>query len=113
MTGIVANTAAFAVRPESVARCEEVIREFVDGVTREEPGTRLYVSLHEARDPTRFVHVMVFDDEAAAAAHREADRTRRFTQQLYPHTLEGVAFTDCSLVAPEWRSNFETTARRR
>jgi quinol monooxygenase YgiN len=98
---VVAKTAAFAVRPESLARCEEVIREFVDGVRSEEPGTRLYVSLHEARDPTRFVHVMVFDDEAAEAAHRDAERTRRFTAALYPHTLEGVAFTDCSLVAPE------------
>src|SRR5438034_1454600 len=97
----IAKTAAFAVRPESLVQCEQVICDFVEGVAREEAGTRLYVSLREARDPTRFVHVMVFDDEAAETAHREADRTRRFTQALYPHTLEGVAFTDCSLVAPE------------
>ena len=96
----IAKTAAFAVRPESLIRCEEVIREFVDGVAREEPGTRVYVSLREERDPTRFVHVMVFDDEAAEAAHRDAERSRGFTEALYPHTLEGVAFTDCSLVAP-------------
>jgi quinol monooxygenase YgiN len=101
----IAKTAAFAVRPESLARCEEVIREFVDGVTREEPGTRVYVSMREQRDPTQFVHVMVFEDEVAEAAHREADRTRRFTADLYPHTLEGVAFTDCSLVAPERRED--------
>ena len=97
---VIAKTAAFAVRPESLMRCEEVIREFVDGVTSEETGTRVYVSLREQRDPTRFVHVMVFDDEVAEAAHRDAERTRRFTAALYPHTLEGVAFTDCSLVAP-------------
>ena len=96
----IAKTAAFAVRPESLARCEEVIREFVGVVTSDEPGTRMYVSLREQRDPTHFVHVMVFDDEVAEAAHREAERTRRFTADLYPHTLEGVAFTDCSLVAP-------------
>ncbi len=96
----IAKTAAFAVRPESLPLCEEVIREFVDGVTSEEAGTRVYVSLRERRDPTRFVHVMVFEDEAAEAAHRDAERTRRFTAALYPHTLEGVAFTDCSLVAP-------------
>jgi len=97
---VIAKTAAFAVRPESLVRCEEVIREFVDGVTSEETGTRVYVSLREQRDPTRFIHVMVFDDAAAEAAHRDAERTRRFTAALYPHTLEGVAFTDCSLVAP-------------
>jgi quinol monooxygenase YgiN len=96
----IAKTAVFSVRPESLARCEEVIREFVDGVTVEEPGTRVYVSLRQQRDPTRFVHVMVFDDEAAESAHRGAERNRRFTAALYPHTLEGVAFTDCSLVAP-------------
>ena len=97
----IATTAAFAVRPESLARCEEVIRKFVDDVTSQEAGTRVYVSLRERRDPTRFVHVMVFEDEAAEAAHRDAERTHRFTAALYPHTLEGVAFTDCSLVAPE------------
>lgn len=97
----IAKTAAFAVRPESLARCEEVIRKFVDDVTSDEAGTRVYVSLRERRDPTRFVHVMVFEDEAAEAAHRDAERTHRFTAALYPHTLEGVAFTDCSLVAPE------------
>ena len=97
----IAKTAAFAVRPESLARCEEVIRDFVDDVTSDEAGTRVYVSLRERRDPTRFVHVMVFEDEAAEAAHRDAERTHRFTAALYPHTLEGVAFTDCSLVAPE------------
>ncbi len=97
----IAKTAAFAVRPESLARCEEVIRKFVDDVTSQEAGTRVYVSLRERRDPTRFVHVMVFEDEAAEAAHRDAERTHRFTAALYPHTLEGVAFTDCSLVAPE------------
>ena len=97
----IAKTAAFAVRPESLARCEEVIRNFVDDVTSEKAGTRVYVSLRERRDPTRFVHVMVFEDEAAEAAHRDAERTHRFTAALYPHTLEGVAFTDCSLVAPE------------
>jgi quinol monooxygenase YgiN len=97
----IAKTAAFAVRPESLSRCEEVIRKFVDDVTSEEAGTRVYVSLRERRDPTRFVHVMVFEDEAAEAAHRDAERTHRFTAALYPHTLDGVAFTDCSLVAPE------------
>jgi len=97
----IAKTAAFAVRPESLARCEEVIRKFVDDVTSQEAGTRVYVSLRERRDPTRFVHVMVFEDEAAEAAHRDAERTHRFTAALYPHTMEGVAFTDCSLVAPE------------
>jgi len=97
----IAKTAAFAVRPESLARCEEVIRNFVDDVTSEKAGTRVYVSLRERRDPTRFVHVMVFEDEAAEAAHRDAERTHRFTAALYPHTMEGVAFTDCSLVAPE------------
>jgi quinol monooxygenase YgiN len=97
----IAKTAAFAVRPESLARCEEVIRRFVDDVTSDEAGTRVYMSLRERRDPTHFVHVMVFEDEAAEAAHRDAERTHRFTAALYPHTLEGVAFTDCSLVAPE------------
>ncbi|MGH2528945.1 MAG: hypothetical protein ACRDH0_06405 [Actinomycetota bacterium] len=29
------------------------------------PGTNLYLSLQDREDPTRFLHVMIFDDDAA------------------------------------------------
>jgi quinol monooxygenase YgiN len=94
---MLAKTARFTVRPEARERCEAAIREFVSALD-DEPGTRVYVALRERGDPTRFLHVMVFDDEEADERHRHAEHTRRFVEALYPHTLEGVAFNDFTLV---------------
>ena len=94
---MVAKTARFAVHPDSRARCEAAIRELVSALD-DEPGTRVYMALSERGDPTRFLHVMVFDDEAADERHRHAEHTKRFVETLYPHTLEGVAFNDFTLV---------------
>jgi quinol monooxygenase YgiN len=57
------------------------------------------MALSERGDPTCFLHVMVFDDEAADERHRHAEHTRRFVETLYPHTLEGVAFNDFTMVS--------------
>ena len=94
---MVAKTARFAVHPDARERCEAAIREFVSALD-DEPGTRVYMALCERGDPTRFLHVMVFDDEAADERHRHAEHTRRFVETLYPHTLEGVAFNDFTMV---------------
>ena len=94
---MVAKTARFAVHPDARERCEAAIREFVSALD-DEPGTRVYMALCERGDPTRFLHVMVFDDEAADERHRRAEHTKRFVETLYPHTLEGVAFNDFTMV---------------
>lgn len=94
---MVARTARFTVHPEARERCEAAIRELVAAVEKE-PGTRLYVALRASGDPSRFLHLMLFDDERAEEGHRHAEHTRRFVEALYPHTLEGVAFTDFAMV---------------
>jgi quinol monooxygenase YgiN len=95
---VVGKTARFVVRADSRADCEAAIREFVAAVDRE-PGTQVYLSLSEAGDPTRFLHVMVFADADAEERHRHAAHTRLFVERLYPHTLDGVAFNDFTIVS--------------
>ena len=95
---MIAKTARFAVRADARERCEAAIREFV-GALDAESGTRVYVSLREAGDPSRFLHVMVFEDEGAEETHRHAAHTRAFVETLYPNTLDGVAFNDFLLVS--------------
>ena len=94
---MLAKTARFVIHPEARQSCEAAMREFLSAVDGE-PGTRIYVALRERGDPTRFLHVMVFEDEAADERHRHAEHTKRFVEALYPHTLEGVAFNDFTLV---------------
>ena len=92
-------TARFKVRADALQQCDEAIREFVGYVELNEPRTRLYTSVQEAGDPTRFLHFFVFDDEAAQEAHANSMAVKRFTDILYPACEAPVEFTEYSLVA--------------
>jgi quinol monooxygenase YgiN len=94
------GTARFSVKPEALDRCRSAIEEFVSHVRANEPGTRLYVSLQEQRDLTRFLHVMIFEDEAAEQVHTSSEAVDRFTGILYPETVDGVTFERFSPVGP-------------
>ena len=52
------------------------------------------------KDPTRFVHLFIFEDEAAQAAHSTSSAVGRFEAAYAPHLLGGpVVFTHYALVA--------------
>jgi quinol monooxygenase YgiN len=87
------------VKTESVEKCQQAIDEFVDYVKANEPETRLYVSMQEAEDETRFWHFFIFGNEAAQERHVNSEAVRRFTDVLYPETLAPVEFTRYTLVA--------------
>ncbi|MBI1878581.1 MAG: antibiotic biosynthesis monooxygenase [Chloroflexi bacterium] len=93
------KTARFKVRAESVAKCQQAIREFVAYIKDNEPGTHLYTALHEAEDATSFMHYFIFEDIAAEEIHRTSEAVKRFTSILYPETVDGVVFTDFVPVA--------------
>jgi len=92
-------TARFQARPESVEKCRQAIREFLDHIRTHEPGTRLYAAWQEKEDPTRFLHVFWFESEEAQQTHRGSEAVRRFTSILYPETVAGVEFTTYDQVA--------------
>lgn len=94
------KVATFSVRREALETSRQVIEDFVAYVHRHEPGTRLYLSLQNQEDPTRFVHVMSFDDETAEELHRSSEAVKKFTEVLYPATVDGVAFADCQPLGP-------------
>ncbi|MGH2660023.1 MAG: putative quinol monooxygenase [Actinomycetota bacterium] len=94
------GTARFSVKPEALDRCRSAIEEFVSYVRVNEPATQLYLSLQDRADPTRFLHVMIFDDEAAEDLHANSDAVKRFTEVLYPETEDGVAFDKYTAVGP-------------
>jgi quinol monooxygenase YgiN len=94
------GTARFSVKPESLDRCRSAIEEFVTYVRANEPGTRLYIALQDQHDPTRFLHVMIFEDEAFEDVHTNSEAVDRFTGILYPETVDGVTFERFSPVGP-------------
>jgi quinol monooxygenase YgiN len=94
------QTAHYEVQPAAVDKVKEAIVEFIDYVRQHEPGTRLYSSWQQQDHPQRFVHLFIFEDEAAHVAHGQSEAVRRFEAVYRPELVGGpVVFTDYDLVA--------------
>jgi quinol monooxygenase YgiN len=94
------QTAHYQVSAESVDDVRAAIEEFVAYVAANEPGSRLYSAWQEQDDPTRFVHLFIFEDQAAQDAHSRSDAVHRFESVYGPHLVGGpVVFTDYVQVA--------------
>ena len=83
---------------------KRAIEEFVQYIKAHDPGTRLYMAWQQKDDPTRFVHIFTFEDEAAHTAHSKSEAVKHF-QSIYSPELVGggVVFTDYVLVAAKDR----------
>jgi quinol monooxygenase YgiN len=86
--------ARYEVRPEGLSRCLAAIGEFVAYVRAHEPGTLRYEVWQERDEPTRFVHLFIFQDAAAQRRHSESAEVRQFASILYPECLAPVEFVD-------------------
>ena len=95
------QTTRFQTKPESLALCENAIRDFVAYVAANERGSTLYYhSLQQTDDSTGFVHIFAFADEAAREKHRTSDGVNRFVSILYPElSSDGVEFAEYKMFA--------------
>ena len=94
------QTAHYQVRFDAIDRIKVAIKEFVEYITVNEPSTRMYLAWQEKNDPTKFVHLFEFADNAALQLHSSSEAVRKF-ESVYSPELEGgpVVFTDYDLVA--------------
>jgi quinol monooxygenase YgiN len=94
------QTAHYQVKASAVDKVKAAIEEFVAYVAANEPGSRTYTAWQQAGDPTRFVHLFEFADEAAHQAHGSSDAVRRFEAVYGPELTDGpVVFTDYYQIA--------------
>jgi quinol monooxygenase YgiN len=94
------QTAHYRVKPSSVEKVKHAIETFIAYVKKNEPGTRFYASWQEVDDPTKFVHLFIFENDAAHERHGESEAVRRFEAVYGPELVGGpVVFTDYRLVA--------------
>lgn len=113
------QTGGYQVKPSAVNKVKQAIREFVQYVLTNEPGTQMYLAWQEKRDPTRFLHLFIFADEGAQTRHGKSEAVKRF-ESVYSSELVGgeVVFTDYELISgkptPEqwaqWQGLFESSA---
>ena len=60
----------------------------------------MYVAWQQQSDPTRFVHLFIFEDAAAQQRHGESQEVRLFESVYGPELVGGpVVFTDYDWVA--------------
>lgn len=76
------RTASFVARPDAVQDCRRIIADYVAYVNDQEEQTRFMGSFQDQVDPSRFLLVMVFDDERAERAHRNSLAYRRFAGDI-------------------------------
>ena len=94
------QTAHYQVKASAVDKVKAAIAEFVEYVARSEPGSRMYTAWQQKDDPTRFVHLFEFADEAAHQAHGASAAVRKFEEVYQPELAAGpVVFTDYLQVA--------------
>ena len=94
------QTAHYQVTADAVERVKGAIEEFVRYVKDNEPGTKLYAAWQQEDEPTRFVHLFIFADEAAHTTHGESSAVRAFEAVYTPELVGGpVVFTDYLQVA--------------
>jgi quinol monooxygenase YgiN len=94
------QTAHYQVKKEALPKVKQAIEEFVQYVAENEPGTKLYSSWQEHSDATKFVHLFIFDNQAAHETHGSSAAVRKFEAVYSPELVGGpVVFTDYELVA--------------
>ena len=92
--------AEYRVDARAVDKVKRAIEAFVRYVRENEPRTRMYVAWQQKKDPTRFAHFFIFEDEAAHKAHGQSAAVKEF-ESVYSPELNGggVVFTDYNLIA--------------
>jgi len=94
------QTGAYQVKPSGVDKVKKAIAEFVKYVQSHEKGSEMYLAWQQKDDPTKFIHLFIFKDEAAQKRHGESDAVRRFEAAYTPELVGGeVVFTDYEMIA--------------
>ena len=98
------QTATYQVKPQSVEKVKRAIEEFVRYVQANESGTQMYTAWQQQDDPTRFIHLFIFEDDVAQTVHSESAAVKKFESIYSPELVGGdVVFTDFSQVASNQR----------
>ena len=110
------QTGGYQVKPSAVNKVKTAIKEFVQYVQANEPGTQMYLAWQEKQDPTRFLHLFIFADEAAQTRHGQSEAVRHFESIYSPELVgEEVVFTDYELIsgkpAPEQWAQWQTVLK--
>ena len=94
-------TAKFRVKPDDADRWPEIAAPFTQA-TRAEPGCLWFDWSRSVDDPTEYVLVEAFRDDAAGAAHVGSDHFRAAQETLPPHLVETPRIVNAIVEQDDW-----------
>jgi len=94
-------TAKFRVLPEHADRWPEIAGPFTEA-TRSEPGCLWFDWSRSVEDPTEYVLVEAFRDDAAGAAHVRSEHFRSAQQTLPLHLAETPRIVNMTVPQDDW-----------
>ncbi len=93
--------AKFRVLAEHADRWPETAAEFTEA-TRSESGCLWFDWSRSVEDPTEYVLIEAFRDDAAGAAHVQSDHFKTATQTLPPHLSETPRIVNTTIAQDGW-----------
>ncbi|MCC5580358.1 antibiotic biosynthesis monooxygenase [Microtetraspora sp. AC03309] len=94
-------TAKFRVLPEYADQWPEIAGEFTRA-TRAEPGCLWFDWSRRLDDPTEYVLVEAFRDDAAGAAHVQSEHFREAQRTLPRHLAETPRIVNTTVPQDDW-----------
>jgi len=92
-------TAQYQVYPKKVNKTKDSIRQLVQHVKLHEPLTTIYIAQQQILNPSKFMHILRFEDESALKVHQSSPASADFVQSVYPETLKAIDFMEYNLIA--------------
>ena len=93
--------AKFQVVPEDADRWPDIAADFT-AATRAEPGCLWFDWSRSLENPTEYVLVEAFRDEAAGAAHVRSEHFQDARRTLPPHLAETPRIVNMTLPQEDW-----------
>ena len=94
-------TAKVRLRPEDADRWPEIAGPFTEA-TRSEPGCLWFDWFRGVEDPTEYVLVEAFRDDAAGAAHVQSAHFAAAQRTLPPHLAETPQVVNATVPQDDW-----------
>ena len=92
-------TAQYQVPSNYIEQTKTNIQQLVENVKEHEPLTTIYIAQQEILTPSKFMHILRFDDEAALSTHQNSPASAEFVKKMYPEALEPFEFMEYNLIA--------------
>jgi len=92
-------TARYQIHPDKVEQTKDSILQLVKHVKLHEPFTTTYIALQEILNPSKFIHILRFDDETALTTHQNSAASAQFVKKVYPEALKPLEFMEYNLIA--------------